>query len=640
VKRRAALAVLGALALITTLQGPAARAANEPGVQIRKVDLQFYPTVSITVGVPETITSVTSADVQVAQNGIPVGAVEARPWVSTQKGIDVVLAIDTSGSMIGPPIASAIAAAKKFVDVSPKEVHIGVLAFADDVRVIQPITASHAAARKALGSLTASGETSLYDGVIGASKMFSGDAQRNIVLLSDGGDTVSKSGLAAAIDAAKENTAAIFAVGLRTPETDIQALKSLANGSDGQYSPAGQADLSKVYSSLATRISNQYLVSYQSRVPADTTVRITITIAGLSDTAVVLTPRLLAPPKVVTPKPPVVVEVPKPFLRGVWGMGVVLSLTFFGVLGLLRLAFVPIAQARRERELAKRMSAQGTSSDGPVQDAEGGPLSQWAPSLVSAGSKLVDLAGMANQLGERLERGGLPLTPGEFVAGSGIAAVLGAVAGGLFLQSFVFAVIFAFAGAALPAAVLSIATDRRVKKLHAQLPDVLMILASSLRAGHSFMQALDTVSQEIGDPGAREFARVIAEIRLGRDVDEAMNAMAERIGSGDFKWAVMAVTIQREVGGNLAEILDTVSDTMRERDAIRRQIEVLSTEGKWSMWILIALPIFIGLYLFKISPDYVGLLFSSTIGLLMVGMMVVLLVAGVLWMSKIIKIDV
>ena len=106
---------------------------------------------------------------------------------------------------------------------------------------------------------------------------------------------------------------------------------------------------------------------------------------------------------------------------------------------------------------------------------------------------------------------------------------------------------------------------RRAEKLRDQLPDVLTIMASSLRAGHSFMQSLDTVAKEIAQPAATEFQRVVSEIRLGRPTDDALEALAERVGSPDFRWAVLAVNIQREVGGNLAEILDNVADTLRER---------------------------------------------------------------------------
>ena len=116
--------------------------------------------------------------------------------------------------------------------------------------------------------------------------------------------------------------------------------------------------------------------------------------------------------------------------------------------------------------------------------------------------------------------------------------------------------------------------------------------------------------------------------------------VAARIGSDDFKWAVLAVNIQREVGGNLAEVLDTVAETVRDRDTIRRQIDVLSAEGKLSLWILVALPIVIGLYLFKVNPDYMRLLYTTRTGVLMVLTAACLLVVGVFWMRKIVKIDV
>ena len=133
---------------------------------------------------------------------------------------------------------------------------------------------------------------------------------------------------------------------------------------------------------------------------------------------------------------------------------------------------------------------------------------------------------------------------------------------------------------------------------------------------------------------------MVAEVRLGRPLDEALNAMADRVGSEDFRWAVLAVNIQREVGGNLAEILDIVADTLRERESTRRQIDALSAEGKLSLYILMGLPIFIGLWIYKFNRGYMSLLLHTTGGLFMLGAAGVLMVAGYLWMRKIVAIDV
>ena len=195
-------------------------------------------------------------------------------------------------------------------------------------------------------------------------------------------------------------------------------------------------------------------------------------------------------------------------------------------------------------------------------------------------------------------------------------------------------------GAAFPTVLLRSALSKRADRLREQLPDVLTIMASSLRAGHSFLQSLDTVAKEIAQPAAAEFQRVVAEIRLGRPAEDALESLAERVGSADFKWAVLAVNIQREVGGNLAEILDTVADTLRERAMLRRQIKVLTAEGRLSAWVLACCRSGSRLYMFAVNPDYIGLLFDNTYGIIMLIVAGCLLVAGILWMKKIVDIDV
>jgi tight adherence protein B len=210
----------------------------------------------------------------------------------------------------------------------------------------------------------------------------------------------------------------------------------------------------------------------------------------------------------------------------------------------------------------------------------------------------------------------------------------------LLFQSLFIAFVTTVMAGAVPFMVLSIAVSRRAKRLQSQLADVLMILASSLRAGHSFLQALDSVSQEASEPAAGEFARAVAEIRLGRSLTEALEDLADRVDSDDFKWAILAVTIQREVGGNLAEVLDTVASTMRERDVVRRQVDVLSAEGKLSIYVLTALPIILSLYMAIVNPEYLSLLWTTQIGVVMLITGSALLTIGLMWMRKVVKIHV
>jgi len=279
-------------------------------------------------------------------------------------------------------------------------------------------------------------------------------------------------------------------------------------------------------------------------------------------------------------------------------------------------------------------------ADASVRPREERTLGAYLPTLVAVGDRLAEAGGFTLALEARLERAGIPITAGELVTASALSALFGAVVGGAGFRTPVMAVIGAVLFALIPFGIVEVMSRRRMKKLHEQLPDVLMILATSLRSGHSFLQALDTVSKEAAEPGAKEFTRVVAEVRLGRSMDEALNAMADRVGSEDFRWAVLAVNIQRDVGGNLAEILDIVAETLRERAATRRQIETLSAEGKLSLYILMGLPIFIGLWIYKFNRSYMSLLLHTTGGVFMLASAAILMMAGYFWMRKIVAIDV
>jgi tight adherence protein B len=165
-------------------------------------------------------------------------------------------------------------------------------------------------------------------------------------------------------------------------------------------------------------------------------------------------------------------------------------------------------------------------------------------------------------------------------------------------------------------------------------------MSGSLSAGLSLAQSLDTIVREGQEPITSEFKRVIVESRLGVALEDALEGVAERMQSTDFKWVVMAIRIQREVGGNLAELLNNVAGTLREREYLRRHVKALSAEGRLSAWILGGLPPgFLG-YLTLTKPDYVNPLYTRPIGWVMLAGMGVLLSVGVFWMSKVAKVDI
>jgi tight adherence protein B len=246
-----------------------------------------------------------------------------------------------------------------------------------------------------------------------------------------------------------------------------------------------------------------------------------------------------------------------------------------------------------------------------------------------------------DRLAERLDLAGVSRKPAEWLLlggclGIAVAAVLSLV------TSYVLAgvLVGALAGWLTMRLTLSFRIVRRRAAFADQLPDVLQLIASALKSGFSLPQALDAVVREDNQPVAGEFSRALAEVRLGGSLEDGLDAVANRMDSDDLRWTVIALRIQQGIGGNLAEVLLTIAGTIRERAFLRRQVRALSAEGRLSAYILIALPILVGIWLFISSPQYMSLLYTTRLGLAMLVGAISLLVVGSLWMRKMIKIEI
>jgi tight adherence protein B len=204
----------------------------------------------------------------------------------------------------------------------------------------------------------------------------------------------------------------------------------------------------------------------------------------------------------------------------------------------------------------------------------------------------------------------------------------------------VMAIITVVALIASPFIILKRRSKSRLKKFQSQLPDALNLLAGSMRAGFSFMQGLEAVAEEASEPIRGELQRAFTEARLGRPVEEALDDAARRMESRDLEWAVMAIRIQREVGGNLAELLDTVAETMTHRERLRREIKSLTAEGRMSAIVLSIFPPGFAAMLFVLQPGYMNLLFTELIGIIAVVGGAFLSVIGWFWLARIVKIEV
>lgn len=297
------------------------------------------------------------------------------------------------------------------------------------------------------------------------------------------------------------------------------------------------------------------------------------------------------------------------------------------VLGVAVLAYVLAAPRPQTLPLQRRRPG---ATEGP------GALS----TATAATSSMIDQAlrrgNRTDSYAARLEQAGLRLRAQDFVLLVGAAALVGGAAGLLVGGALLGLVLAALAplGAKV---LLDLRTTRRRKAFADQLDDSLQLLASSLRAGHSLLQALNSVAHEAEEPTSVEFARIINEIRVGRPVGQALDEAAARMESEDFVWVTQAIAINREVGGNLAEVLDGVGHTIRERNQIRRQVQALSAEGKLSAVVLMLLPVGVVGFLSLANPAYLLKLTHGLVGYGLIGLAVVLMLVGALWLRKVVS---
>jgi tight adherence protein B len=248
--------------------------------------------------------------------------------------------------------------------------------------------------------------------------------------------------------------------------------------------------------------------------------------------------------------------------------------------------------------------------------------------------------GSTQMIEAALEQANIPLRPGEAIIGTiGLAFITGIVVGAI-TQSPIFALGIGLAILIFAFLTVKSVASREKKRFTSQLPDTLTLTSTSLRAGYSLLQAVEAVAQESPEPTRREFGRALTEIRLGRQMIDALGDIAVRMESQDFEWAVLAISIQREVGGNLAEVLQTTAEMMNQRDRLRREMKALTAEGRISAVIMGVLPFFLFGLISFVNPSYLAPLYNTPIGLGLVAVAILLIIAGVVWMQKIINIEV
>jgi len=638
--------------LAVVMAAPAALAQSSSAeIDISDVSLQRYiegGRVSMVVDFRNLTEPLNPSLLGVTINGQPLEDFEVEPIDQATVARGVVLVIDISGSMQGDPIEAAKTAAKSFIAQKRPEDFIALVSFNNEVQVLSNFTASASTLEQRIDGLESAGGTAMFDAVIRAAELYAsatGSLKRNMIVLSDGLDEDSTGTLEDAIAAIEATDVRTFGVALESASFTATDLQAIADAGDGTLlTTTDPEELASLYGQIQRELNNTLVIRFNSPVSAAEDVDFGVTYGNLSAQVGQSVPGYVttttAGPATTTTYPlptPTVVASELPLGASTTRTLIVVLIAAATTL----LIFILLGGNREEGpQFAKRLAAYGRKQSSPEEKKNLVERIPLLGRLTASAEEQVRRRGLLGAVNSSLEQGNVPLTAGEAIAaGVGIAMLIGILAG-LLTLSVVAALLAGGVSILLVFAVINYVGSREKRRFESQLPDTLTLLSTSLRAGYSLLQAIEAVAQEAPNPTAREFGRAVAEARLGIPVPKALDGITERTQSEDFRWAAMAIEIQREVGGNLAEVLQTVADTMMARNRLKGEIRALTAEGRISAIVLGALPFVMAGFLWVSNREYLMPLFENTFGQIAIGMGVLLLIAGIIWLRKIVNIEV
>jgi tight adherence protein B len=523
------------------------------------------------------------------------------------------------------------------VERLPEETRIGLVSSGSPAGFRHPIGDDRAAVLQSLEGLAAGGETALYDAVLlAAGGLEAAEGRSIVVVLSDGADTVSEATLGDVVGRLSGSGIEASVIALETEESDTVSLTAIAAAGGGGVLPVAEAGLlEEAFGRVADDIGRRYRLVYRTSSEGEVEVIVGVEHAGVAAVGRVVVslppaPGGPAPAPAPAPAPPQAgagstLEVIRPepaLLEQPWALPAGIGTAVVGSAALLAL-----------------VSTSGRGASGPVVPmpvTRKRSLQRLAKGAEGVAEKVIQSRGPGG-LERDLDRAGIALRPSEFLL---LSASLGvaAVAGSLLVVGVPIALGVAVLAALLPRVVLRVMTARRRSAFADQFDGTLQMLSGSLRAGYGLMQSVATVAEEAPNPTSSEFSRVAVENQLGRTVEDSLRSMSARMDNEDLRWVVEAIDIQYEVGGDLAEVLDTVAETIRDRDQIRRQVKALSAEGRISAVILISMPFAIAFLISMVSPEYLADLTGTGIGRAMIGAALLMIGIGAAWIKNIVKV--
>jgi tight adherence protein B len=605
-----------AFAALVVVPGAAAN------IRIASVDTSGYPALRATIIAP-----LGTKAPSMREDGRPVAGYAA---VNLGQEKALVLALDRSQSMRGRPLANAIAAAREFISAAGAQDHVGLVAFGRVAIGLTRTSAAPSDARAALDGLAvdSAAGTALYDAIVVAAAQLQHDDRpgRAIVVVTDGRDVSSTHSFEDAVKAAHAAHAAIYAIGIGGPSFTPDTLQRLARETGGSYHQASTAaNLGAVYSGLANELDRTWQLSYVTAARPGAHMHLAVSVPGSGTDAANV--QLAADTSSSTNAPTGLIP-----SFGYSVAGTVIVGLICGLLVLLSCGFW--FASRRGGNLRSRIEPHLATQAG-TRKARRRQDGAAARAQVSEGvERILGELRQFKRLEAKIQRADLPIRAGELLAlCGGLAFFFGLVTAVVAGSALAILLAMVVVGS-LPIAYVTVKAATRIKKFENQLPDLLITIAASLKAGHSFRQGIQAVVDEGADPAAKEFRRVMTETQLGKPMDDALTDMADRIGSKNLSFVITAVTIQRQIGGSLAGLFDMVADTVRQRQQFFRKVKGLTAQGRMSAYVLVGLPFFIALVVTMMNPSYMAPLYHTSSGHKLIATGIAMLIIGSLMLKK------
>jgi tight adherence protein B len=617
--RRLAVLIIAALAVVAASVSTASAAPRS--LHLALTPAMRFPDRQFTLDLPP---GVSPYALRVNENGVPV-IPHLTPIDRNGVPVSVAVMLDTSDSMRGRALRAAVDAARTLIDEKPARSEAAIFGFARSPYLIHTWSPSAAILDASLASIEPSSGTAIWDAV-GMASQSVGErhgASRVLVLLTDGSDTSSGATVGAAARAARSVHAQVFVVGLPGAQTNRTNLERLVTRTGGRFIQVRSfGRLHAVYAGLATELGRRYLLSYTSQLRGTgRTVTVTVSAGGL-----VTTERYTIPPMPGVPAAP---------LTSWWATRQALNVLASAV-GVIVLLVGYLLLGPKRRNPIRRLRGYGLGGT-PAQapDLLGVMAARPRRNAPRPGARNVWARFAAD-----VERGEIGPGPLRVLL---IGMAVGTAGAGAAALTAGLPIVLA-AGPVIGAIGAWVYVTNRAsawyRHFDSTLPDALTVLASSLRAGHSLLQAVDHVAQEADDKTAREWHELVRQTQLGIPVEDAIDAMTHRIGSRELQWISLVARVQHQVGGNMAEMFDIVAETVRQRYRLSAQVHALTAQGRMTRWVLTIAPFALGGILSIMSPAYISVFVGSKVG---VGLMVgatCLIAVGSVWIKKIVEIEV